>query len=134
MLADRFLLCSRLAEAGKTSDDIASVKIRTQEAAVRLLSYITERRADVSTRRSELSTNLDLSPTLLTEITVSRTCVPFLVRRHTSRRGRSADNVIAVIFGRLTSEDYSDEVAADPRIDALRDKVSLAPLSLRRQC
>lgn len=29
-----------------------------------------------------------------------------------------------VIFGRLTTEDYSDKVAADPRIDELRAKVS----------
>ena len=28
-----------------------------------------------------------------------------------------------LIFGRLTAEDYEDEVAADPRIDALRDKI-----------
>lgn len=30
---------------------------------------------------------------------------------------------VPLIFGRLTAEDYSDEVAADPRIDALRDKM-----------
>lgn len=28
---------------------------------------------------------------------------------------------IPLIFGRLTTSDYSDEVAADPRIDALRE-------------
>lgn len=32
---------------------------------------------------------------------------------------------VPLIFGRLTTEDYSDEVAADPRIDALREKVRL---------
>lgn len=31
---------------------------------------------------------------------------------------------VPLIFGRLTTEDYSDAVAADPRIDALREKVS----------
>ncbi len=30
---------------------------------------------------------------------------------------------VALIFGRLTSADYEDGVAADPRIDALRDKI-----------
>lgn len=33
---------------------------------------------------------------------------------------------IPLIFGRLTTDDYSDAVAADPRIDALREKVSLS--------
>ncbi|TNY23748.1 2-methylcitrate dehydratase [Rhodotorula diobovata] len=30
---------------------------------------------------------------------------------------------VPLIFGRLTTEDYSDKVAADPRIDALREKM-----------
>jgi 2-methylcitrate dehydratase len=30
---------------------------------------------------------------------------------------------VPLIFGRLTAADYSDEIAADPRIDALRDKM-----------
>jgi 2-methylcitrate dehydratase len=30
---------------------------------------------------------------------------------------------VPLIFGRLTAADYEDEVAADPRIDALRDKI-----------
>src|SRR5690606_26699460 len=30
---------------------------------------------------------------------------------------------VPLIFGRLTAEDYGDEVAADPRIDALRDRM-----------
>lgn len=32
---------------------------------------------------------------------------------------------IGLIFGRLTPEDYDDAVAADPRIDALRDKMTV---------
>src|SRR5665213_3036205 len=32
---------------------------------------------------------------------------------------------VPLIFGRLTAEDYSDAVAADPRIDALRDKMTV---------
>jgi 2-methylcitrate dehydratase len=30
---------------------------------------------------------------------------------------------VPIIFGRLTAADYEDNVAADPRIDALRDKI-----------
>jgi 2-methylcitrate dehydratase PrpD len=30
---------------------------------------------------------------------------------------------IPLIFGKLTTSDYSDEVASDPRIDALREKM-----------
>ena len=32
---------------------------------------------------------------------------------------------VPMIFGRLTAESYADEVAADPRIDALRDKMQV---------
>jgi 2-methylcitrate dehydratase PrpD len=32
---------------------------------------------------------------------------------------------IGLIFGRLSAEDYEDRVAADPRIDALREKMSV---------
>src|SRR5690348_16144538 len=32
---------------------------------------------------------------------------------------------VPLIFGRLTADDYTDAVAADPRIDALRDKMSV---------
>jgi 2-methylcitrate dehydratase len=31
---------------------------------------------------------------------------------------------IPLIFGRLTARDYEDDVAADPRIDKLREKIS----------
>jgi 2-methylcitrate dehydratase len=30
---------------------------------------------------------------------------------------------VPILFGRLTAEDYEDSVAADPRIDKLRDKI-----------
>jgi 2-methylcitrate dehydratase len=30
---------------------------------------------------------------------------------------------VPLIFGRLTAKDYEDEIAADPRIDALREKM-----------
>ena len=32
---------------------------------------------------------------------------------------------VPLIFGRLTAADYEDDVAADPRIDALRDKMDV---------
>ena len=32
---------------------------------------------------------------------------------------------VPLIFGRLTADDYNDNVAADPRIDALRDKMTV---------
>jgi 2-methylcitrate dehydratase len=32
---------------------------------------------------------------------------------------------VPLIFGRLTADDYNDDVAADPRIDALRDKMTV---------
>jgi len=32
---------------------------------------------------------------------------------------------VPLIFGRLTADDYNDEVAADPRIDALRAKMTV---------
>ena len=32
---------------------------------------------------------------------------------------------VPMIFGRLTAADYEDDVAADPRIDALRDKMQV---------
>jgi 2-methylcitrate dehydratase len=32
---------------------------------------------------------------------------------------------VPMIFGRLTAADYEDAVAADPRIDALRDKMTV---------
>ncbi|MEO6264614.1 MAG: bifunctional 2-methylcitrate dehydratase/aconitate hydratase [Luteimonas sp.] len=33
---------------------------------------------------------------------------------------------VPLIFGRLTASDYNDEIAADPRIDALREKMTVA--------
>ena len=32
---------------------------------------------------------------------------------------------VPLIFGRLVASDYNDDIAADPRIDALRDKMSV---------
>ena len=32
---------------------------------------------------------------------------------------------VALVFGRLTARDYEDDVAADPRIDALRERMNV---------
>ena len=32
---------------------------------------------------------------------------------------------VPLLFGRLTANDYNDEIAADPRIDALRDRMQV---------
>lgn len=79
----------KLAEMGKTSDDIKSVKIRTQEAAIRIID-----------KQGPLHNFADRDHT-----------IQYMV-------------AIPLIFGRLTTEDYTDQVASDPRIDSLRAKIS----------
>lgn len=83
------ILNKTLTAAGKTSDDIASVKIRTQEAAIRIID-----------KSGPLANFADRDHT-----------IQYMV-------------AVPLIFGRLTSEDYSDDVAADPRIDELRAKIT----------
>src|SRR5579884_2550850 len=77
-----------LVEIGRSSDDIAAVRIRTQEACMRIID-----------KRGPLHNPAD--------------------------RDHAIQYMVAVplIFGRLTAADYEDEVAADPRIDALRAKM-----------
>jgi len=82
------VLHKRLQDMGKTSDDIKHVKIRTQEAAIRIID-----------KSGPLNNFADRDHT-----------IQYMV-------------AVPLIFGRLTSEDYSDAVAADPRIDALRAKM-----------
>ncbi|PWN52714.1 2-methylcitrate dehydratase [Violaceomyces palustris] len=81
-------LYTKMKEAGKTSDDIKSVKIRTQEAAIRIIS-----------KQGKLNNYADRDH-----------CIQYMV-------------AVPLIFGRLTPQDYNDDVAADPRIDALREKM-----------
>ncbi|KAG8691873.1 ATP-binding cassette transporter CGR1, partial [Ceratobasidium sp. 395] len=71
----------------KTSDDIKSVRIRTQEAAIRIID-----------KQGPLDNFAD--------------------------RDHAISYMVAfpLIYGRLTTEDYTDKAAADPRIDALRAK------------
>ncbi|GAA5824610.1 hypothetical protein JCM3770_006693 [Rhodotorula araucariae] len=82
------VLHAQLKEMGKSSDDIKSVKIRTQEAAIRIID-----------KSGPLHNFADRDHT-----------IQYMV-------------AVPLIFGRLTTEDYSDAVAADPRIDALREKI-----------
>jgi|SRR5690625_70904 len=81
-------LYDKLKELGKTSDDIKSIKIRTHEAAIRIID-----------KRGPLDNPAD--------------------------RDHNLQYMVAVplIFGRLTAADYEDDIANDPRIDALREKM-----------
>ncbi|KDQ21590.1 hypothetical protein BOTBODRAFT_61255 [Botryobasidium botryosum FD-172 SS1] len=78
----------KLADLGKTSDDIKSVRIRTQEAAIRIID-----------KKGPLDNFAD--------------------------RDHDINYMVAfpLIHGRLTTEDYTDAAASDPRIDALRAKI-----------
>ena len=82
-------LHAELKRRGKTSDDIAAVRIRTQEAAVRIID-----------KKGPLNNYADRDH-----------CIQYMV-------------AVPLIFGRLTATDYNDAVAADPRIDALREKMT----------
>jgi 2-methylcitrate dehydratase len=77
-----------MARAGKTSDDIALVTIRTHEACLRIID-----------KKGPLSNPADRDH-----------CIQYMV-------------ALPLIHGRLGAADYEDEVAADPRIDALRAKI-----------
>jgi 2-methylcitrate dehydratase len=82
-------LYAKLTEMGKTADDIASVKIRTHEACIRIID-----------KKGPLANPADRDH-----------CVQYMV-------------AVPLIFGRLVASDYEDNVAADPRIDALREKIT----------
>jgi 2-methylcitrate dehydratase len=77
-----------LKASGRSSDDIASIRIRTHEAAIRIID-----------KRGPLHNPADRDHTM-----------QYMV-------------AVPLIFGRLTAGDYEDAIAADPRIDALRDKM-----------
>jgi len=82
------ILNKKLQEMGKTSDDIKDVKIRTQNAAIRIID-----------KQGPLANFADRDHT-----------IQYMV-------------AIPLIFGRLTTADYNDDVAADSRIDELRAKM-----------
>jgi 2-methylcitrate dehydratase len=74
--------------AGKTSDDIKKITIRTHEACIRIID-----------KKGPLNNPADRDH-----------CIQYMV-------------AVPCIFGRLTARDYEDEIALDPRIDALREKI-----------
>ncbi|WP_369968148.1 bifunctional 2-methylcitrate dehydratase/aconitate hydratase [Stenotrophomonas rhizophila] len=82
-------LHARMRAAGKRSEDIAHITLRTQQACLRIID-----------KPGPLHNPADRDH-----------CVQYMV-------------AIALIFGRLVAEDYEDDVAADPRIDALRAKIT----------
>ena len=75
-------------EAGKSSDDIKKVTIRTHEACIRIID-----------KKGPLNNPADRDH-----------CIQYMV-------------AVPLIYGRLTARDYEDDIAADPRIDALREKI-----------
>ena len=74
--------------AGKTSDDIKKITIRTHEACIRIID-----------KKGPLNNFADRDH-----------CIQYMV-------------AVPFIFGRLTARDYADDIAADPGIDALREKI-----------
>src|SRR6201996_3035846 len=81
-------LHKQLAAAGKRVEDIKKIKIRTHEAAIRIID-----------KKGPLNNPADRDH-----------CIQYMI-------------AVPLIFGRLTAADYEDKVAADPRIDMLRDKM-----------
>jgi 2-methylcitrate dehydratase len=77
-----------MARAGKTSDDIRHITIRTHEACMRIID-----------KKGPLDNPADRDH-----------CIQYMV-------------ALPLIHGRLTAADYEDDVAVDPRIDALREKM-----------
>ena len=78
-----------LKSMGKTSDDIKSLRIRTHEAAIRIID-----------KKGPLHNPADRDH-----------CIQYMI-------------AVPLIYGRLTASDYEDNIANDPRIDMLRDKMS----------
>ena len=74
--------------AGKTSDDIKKVTIRTHEACIRIID-----------KKGPLNNPADRDH-----------CIQYMT-------------AVPFIFGRLTARDYEEDIAVDPRIDALREKI-----------
>jgi 2-methylcitrate dehydratase len=79
---------SEMVKAGKTSDEIERIEIRTHEACIRIID-----------KKGPLRNPADRDHT-----------IQYMV-------------AIPLIFGRLTARDYEDDIAADPRIDALRERI-----------
>jgi 2-methylcitrate dehydratase len=86
-----FNLHKQMVAAGKTSDDIKKITIRTHEACIRIID-----------KKGPLNNPADRDH-----------CIQYMV-------------AVPLIFGRLTARDYEDEIADDPRVDALRAKMHLS--------
>lgn len=81
-------LHDKLKEAGKSTDDVKKITIRTHEACIRIID-----------KKGPLNNPADRDH-----------CIQYMI-------------AVPMIYGRLTALDYEDNIAADPRIDALRDKM-----------
>jgi len=81
-------LYKQMQAAGKTSEDIKKITIRTHEACIRIID-----------KKGPLNNFADRDH-----------CIQYMV-------------AVPFIFGRLTARDYEDDIASDPRIDALREKI-----------
>src|SRR6201999_1602670 len=81
-------LRKQMLAAGKSADDIATIKLRTHEACLRIID-----------KKGPLNNPADRDH-----------CVQYMV-------------AVPLLFGHLAASDYEDSFAADPRIDALRDKM-----------
>ncbi len=81
-------LNEKLRSMGKGAEDIKRIKLRTHEAAIRIID-----------KKGPLNNPADRDH-----------CIQYMV-------------AVPLIFGRLTAQDYEDSVAADPRIDALRERI-----------
>src|SRR5688572_32823151 len=79
----------QMKSAGKTAEDIKKIRIRTHEAAIRIID-----------KKGPLANPADRDH-----------CIQYMV-------------AVPLIFGRLTAADYEDQIASDPRIDALRKKIT----------
>ena len=82
-------LRNRMLGAGKSTEDIASIAIRTHQACLRIID-----------KSGPLSNPADRDH-----------CVQYMV-------------AVPLLFGRLLASDYEDAIAFDPRIDALRARIT----------
>src|SRR5690606_38775319 len=81
-------LYRKLTDLGRTADDIQHIRIRTHEAAIRIID-----------KKGPLHNPADRDH-----------CIQYMV-------------AVPLLYGRLTAADYEDNIAADPRIDRLREKM-----------
>ncbi len=81
-------LHEKLKTSGKTAQEIKQIKIRTHEAAIRIID-----------KKGPLHNPADRDH-----------CIQYMI-------------AVPLLYGRLTAADYEDNIAADPRIDILRDKM-----------